>query len=352
MNAISNDKALKGVIAIVLTLTMTGCTSWIARQIVEAPRDDATRLLLNEKDRSTIEEALELRTTQIPVGPPAAQLALTVVPPRDYGLEYQSEVSYSGGKGNLNARVQWAETEKLGEIHETPRGTVILLSGATLSRYTVLPWALGLASEGYRAVLIDYRGHGNSTGQYITYGVQEARDLFQVIEALRNRRLIEEPLILFGISMGAVTALRTATELDNVAAIVSIEPYADASEAIHGVGRGINPNLSRFVSEKRMDDAIDRASTIIGHDIRSNRPVEIMDQIQAPVLFIHGQSDHWIPPEHSMDLYVAKGDQADLWIVRGAGHVDLPLRYDELSGRVFDWLGNVTATGSMATNGK
>lgn len=345
-------KCRHGILLFALALTATGCTSWIARQIVEAPGTDATRLLLNEKDTATIEKALELRTMRIPVGPPTAMLALTVVPPRDYGLEYESEISYSGGKGRLNARLQWADTENLGAARETPRSTVILLSGATLSRYTVLPWALGLASEGFRAVLIDYRGHGNSTGQYITYGVQEARDLLQVIEALRDRRIIEEPLILFGISMGAVTALRAATELDDVAAIVAIEPYADASEAIHGVARGINPKLSKFVSEQRMNEAIDRASTIIGHDIRSNRPVEIMDQAQTPVLFIHGQSDHWIPPAHSMDLYVAKGDQADLWIMPGAGHVDLPLRYDELSGRVFDWLGNVIATGSMATNGK
>lgn len=338
-----------GVLLFVLTLSVTGCTSWIARQIVEAPGDDATRLLLTQKDRRTIEEALNLHTMQIPVGPPAAQLALTMVPPRDYGLEYQSEISYSGGKGTLNARVRWAETEKLGEIRETARGTVILLSGATLSRYTVLPWALGLASDGYRAVMIDYRGHGDSTGQYMTYGLQEARDLLQVIEALHDKQVIEEPLVLFGISMGAVTALRTATELDSLAAIVAIEPYADAAEAIHGVGRGINPKLSGFVSEHRMNEAIDRASTIIGHDIRSNRPVEIMDQVRVPVLFIHGQSDHWIPPEHSMDLYVAKGDQADLWIVPGAGHVDLPLRYDELSGRVFHWLEGATATESMAT---
>lgn len=339
-----------GILLFALALIVTGCTSWIARQIVEAPGTDATRLLLNEKDTATIETALELRTMRIPVGPPTAMLALTVVPPRDYGLEYESEISYSGGKGRLNARLQWADTENLGAVRETPRSTVILLSGATLSRYTVLPWALGLASQGYRAVIIDYRGHGDSTGQYITYGSQEARDLRQVIEALRGREVIEEPLVIFGISMGAVTALRAATELDSLAAIVAIEPYADAAEAIHGVGRGINPKLSRFVSEKRMDEAIDRASTIIGHDIRTNRPVDIMDQVHVPVLFIHGQSDHWIPPTHSMDLYAAKSGQADLWIVPGASHMDLPLRYDELSGQVFDWLGNVTKTRSMATN--
>ncbi len=75
-----------------------------------------------------------------------------------------------------------------------------------------------------------------------------------------------------------------------------------------------------------------------------------MDQIHTPVLFIHGQSDGWIPPKHSMELYAATGGRADLWIVPDAGHVDLPLRYDELSSRVFEWLEEVTAPRSMITS--
>lgn len=342
-------RSRNAVLLIALVLSLSGCTGWIARQIVEAPGADASRLLLNDKDTNAIEEALELRTMRIPVGPPMAELALTVVPPRDYGIEYDSEIFRAGGTKKLKVSFQWADKEDLGEIRDVPRGTVIFLTGATVSRFTVLPWALGLAAEGYRAVMIDYRGHGDSTGQYMTYGLQEARDLRQVVETLQSKRVIKEPLVFFGISMGAVTALRAATELDTVSAIVAIEPYADTAEAIDGVGRGMNPMFSRFISGERMDEAIERASAIVGHDIRANRPVEIMKRVQAPVLFIHGQSDDWIPPTHSMDLYVAKGDRADLWIVPGAGHVDLPMRYDELRGRVFDWLENATATGSMAT---
>lgn len=339
-----------GVLLFALTLSVAGCTNWIARQIVETPGVDATHLLLDDEDVGAIEDALELSTMRIPVGPPAAELALTVVPPRNYGLEYQSEITHSGGKGRLTAKFQWAKPEDRGDIRKPPRGTVILLSGATLSRYTLLPWALGLASEGYRAIMVDYRGHGDSTGQYMTYGLREALDLRQAVEVLRDRRILEDPLVFFGISMGAATALLTAAELDKLTAIVAIEPYADAAEAIHGVGRGINPNLSAFVSDERMGKAIDRASTMIGHEIRKIRPVEIMDQIHTPVLFIHGQSDSWIPPKHSMELYAAAGARADLWIVPDAGHVDLPLRYDELSSRVFEWLEKVMAPGTMITN--
>jgi pimeloyl-ACP methyl ester carboxylesterase len=48
----------------------------------------------------------------------------------------------------------------------------------------MLPAAKELAEAGYRAVLVDLRGHGRSTGKYTTFGVQAAKDLSQVIDAL------------------------------------------------------------------------------------------------------------------------------------------------------------------------
>ena len=71
-----------------------------------------------------------------------------------------------------------------------PRGTVLVLHGVVSSGRAMLPHTRRLAHHGYRAVLVDLRGHGKSDGQYLTYGVQESDDLVRVIDALETRRLV------------------------------------------------------------------------------------------------------------------------------------------------------------------
>ncbi len=94
----------------------------------------------------------------VKVGPPEASLSVSVVEPR--------------GKS------------------PSPRGTILVLHGVLARSATMLPAARALADAGYRAVLVDLRGHGRSTGKYMTFGLQEAKDLSQVIDALERRGLL------------------------------------------------------------------------------------------------------------------------------------------------------------------
>ena len=55
-----------------------------------------------------------------------------------------------------------------------------------------------LAFAGYRVALVDLRGHGRSTGEYLTYGVREAQDVSQVIDAMEQQQLIAGTIGVFG----------------------------------------------------------------------------------------------------------------------------------------------------------
>ena len=88
----------------------------------------------------------------VPVGPPEAALSVSVVEPTSHDA--------------------------------TVRGTVLVVHGIFGRSITMLHTAHRLAAAGYRAVLVDLRGHGRSTGEYLTYGKQEARDLSQVVNEL------------------------------------------------------------------------------------------------------------------------------------------------------------------------
>src|SRR5437763_1105812 len=66
-----------------------------------------------------------------------------------------------------------------------PRATIFVLHGIRDRKENLRHWAEHLSEAGYRAVLVDSRGHGHSTGDWLTYGVQESRDLSQLVDALQ-----------------------------------------------------------------------------------------------------------------------------------------------------------------------
>ncbi|MBK7184982.1 MAG: alpha/beta fold hydrolase [Ignavibacteria bacterium] len=70
-------------------------------------------------------------------------------------------------------------------------------------------WSL---EQGFEVVMFDQRGHGRSSGSTCSYGYRESMDLLTIMRSLKplpeNR-----PVILWGNSMGAVTAI-LAADLD------------------------------------------------------------------------------------------------------------------------------------------
>ncbi len=318
-----------------MPLATTGCTSWIANQIVTPPGAGNTNYVVSRESREEFADAYGFRHLDVRVGPPEATLAVTLIDPADYGLTYRF---HDYRRNTVEVDIDLNGPEEVEATRGPARGTVVILPGMLQSRYTMTFWGIGLAQRGYRAALVDLRGHGESTGQYLTYGITESRDTIQVIEALHESGIAEPPVILLGASYGASTALMAAAESDAIDAVVAFAPFTDAASSIEHLARTMFPRLSRAISRERMAQAIDRASAISGEDLRRARAIDVVGRIDVPVLFVHGHDDDWVPAQNSFELFRAANGTAGLLVIPGAGHMDLPMRYDEFSDRVFDWL--------------
>src|SRR4051794_16685844 len=114
------------------------------------------------------------RTLKITVGPPEATLAAWVLEP------------------------------KAG----TPiRGTILFLHGFLANHFQLQGAGEALRQAGYRAVLIDLRGFGQSTGGHITFGVLDAQDMTQLVDQLQAQDLCGPTLGVYGTSYGAASAI-------------------------------------------------------------------------------------------------------------------------------------------------
>jgi len=227
----------------------------------------------------------------VKVGPPEASLSVSVVEPQ--------------GKP------------------QSPRGTILVLHGVLARGATMLPVAEGLARAGYRAVLPDLRGHGRSTGKYMTFGVQEAKDLSQVIDALERRNLLAGNLGVFGISYGATTSIHLAAGDRRVRAVVAVEPFATAREEVPHFARVMVPGIGLLISDETYQQSLDEAGRIAHYDPDEADAVKAIQQTSAPVLIIHGTNDWVVPHQQSERLHAAALDHSELVSVPYLGHVAL-----------------------------
>jgi pimeloyl-ACP methyl ester carboxylesterase len=252
-----------------------------------------------------LERLIADRHLWVPVGPPAATLSVSIIEPK-------------------GAR--------------TPRGTVVVLHGIYARGITMLPQARALTSAGYRVALVDLRGHGRSTGEYLTYGVREAQDISQVIDALDQQQLIAGSIGVLGISYGATTSIHLAAIDPRIQAVVAIEPFAMVRPEIRQFGYIMAPEIAYFVSDSRFKQAVDRAGELAGFDPDSSDAADAIEKTSAPILLLHGTND-WIAPYwNSVVLEQAAPHNAQRIAIPHGGHTSLWFDLDgSVSAHAVEW---------------
>ena len=159
---------------------------------------------------------------------------------------------------------------------------------------------LGMAlSKSQNVLLIDQRGHGQSGGRTITFGIKEKYDVLAWVDYL-NERYEKAKILLYGISMGASTVmLGSCLELpQNVLGIIADCPYSSAKEEVLLVSEKMG------ISSKLAYPFILSAAFIFGHfDLRKGDVKEAVKKSTKPILLIHGTEDTTVPFAMAEEIY-------------------------------------------------
>jgi pimeloyl-ACP methyl ester carboxylesterase len=277
--------------------------------------------------------APKLYTTQfrVPVSPHPAELAVAVLEPGDYHLQYELGTTAGGVAFTLRAEPRSADQAAV-----TPKGTIVLLHGIYDGREDVLHWSVYLAERGYRTVAVDLRGHGASTGAEITYGAWEKQDLSQVLDELAKRRLVSGKVGVLGISYGAAVGIQWAAADPRIEGLVALAPFSDTKDAIRGVIERLLPPPMLVLLSGALPGAIEAVAPAHGFTWNEADPLAAATKLRQPLLLIHGVNDDIIPFSHSERLQAVapRGSQ----LLRGTGnHVILAARLDPIAERVASW---------------
>jgi pimeloyl-ACP methyl ester carboxylesterase len=200
-----------------------------------------------------------------------------------------------------------------------------------------MPWAVRLAEAGFRCVLLDLRGHGASTGDHISFGAFESRDVSQVLDDLQGRGWDVSRVGVLGMSYGASVALLTAGRDSRVATVVAFEPFSSAERAVPELMRSAFASEAKGITDRQFAAAHQKEARIAGFSWADADIVAALARTQARVLFIHGAKDSWLSPAHSRELLKHAAEGSKLVIAPRDNHVSLPLQLQTYAPPVISW---------------
>lgn len=88
-----------------------------------------------------------------------------------------------------------------------PVGVVLLFHGYGAAKASLLSEAQAFHEMGFATVLVDFRGSGGSSGSDTTIGYVEGEDVAAAVDFVHTR-FPNQPVVLYGQSMGAAAVLR------------------------------------------------------------------------------------------------------------------------------------------------
>lgn len=222
----------------------------------------------------------------------------------------------------------WLVSGKVG------KGVILLLHSVRANRQEMVGRAKFLNHLGYTVYLIDLPGHGESSGQYITYGINEAEGVKSALLYL-NRRYPAEKMGVIGVSLGAASlVLSKPAPMPNAVVLESMFPSMEDA-----IANRLNLHFGHFASYLT---PLLLWQFPLRYGIQPDQlmPVTEMITLHAPVLIASGELDKHTTLAETQRIYDATAEPKALWIVKGAAHVDLydfdPKTYEEKISAFFE----------------
>lgn len=235
--------------------------------------------------------------------------------PADHGLPHEDLWLAVKGNGSADERVHawWIPAPEAG------KPALLYLHGSRWSMSNNLFRIARLRGMGFSVLAIDYRGFGKSDGD-LPSEAQAYADAQAAWELLRAREPDPGRRFVYGHSLGGAVAIELATKNGDVAGLIVESTFTSMRDMAAAMGYGGLP-LGAVLTQRF--DSLDKVG-----------------QLTAPVLFVHGTSDRFVPAEMSERLYAAAPEPKRLLLVASAGHSNATyVDFDRYAAAVRDLVG-------------
>ncbi len=175
---------------------------------------------------------------------------------------------------------------------------------------------------GFNVLVPDDRAHGKSEGKYIGFGWLDRLDCISWAKYIVNRFGENTSILLHGISMGSATVMNASGEKElpkQVKGIVADCGFCTAWEELAHVMKK-DFHLHAFPT-LYLASLINRIFN--QYHFKENNSIEQVKKAKVPFLFIHGDSDDFVPTAMVYKVYEAcASEQKEMHLFKGAAHAE------------------------------
>lgn len=149
--------------------------------------------------------------------------------------------------------------------------------------------------KNFDVITLDFRGHGKSSGFY-TFTSKEILDLKAVVDYAKEKY---SKIYLAGFSLGGALVLIYGAEFNNIDKIIAVSAPSDFDKIENQIWKkeAFIPTFKKFELKRWLSV---RPSAVIRKKIK---PVDIIDKIKVPTLFLAGKKDPTVHFWHTQVLY-------------------------------------------------
>jgi pimeloyl-ACP methyl ester carboxylesterase len=321
---------------VVLSWVAAGCGTFMAKRMVQAPNSYPTWFAPEAPVWLAFHPNFLTNFVRqyVAVGPPPAKLCYRVIKPANYHLTVSSSNWMDGDEKRTLYDFHADFPASTNQWTAHPRGTVVLLHGYALAQFSMMPWALHLADDGWRCVLVDLRGHGKSTGKKIYYGLLEPSDLSQLLDKLAQAGELTEPVAAMGESYGAVMALRWKPAEPRVRMVVAITPYAGLSNTV----LNLRSEYAGWLPRSWIRAGLRQLPAVLGTTADQLDTTTELSRYPIKALFVAAEGDKIAPESDVAQLLSLAAPGSRLIVVPDSTHENVTYHFAELGPPVLNWL--------------
>lgn len=242
---------------------------------------------------------------------------------QNYNSPADFNLKYTNYKITLPSN-QWLDSWLIKSTAKS-QGVVILFHGKDNNKSSLLDAAKIFHYLHYDTLLVDFRGAGKSSGNTTTIGVTEAQDVVAAVNYL-SKLNIQEPVILYGISMGSAAILRAIAEYNIQADAIILElPFATLLSAVK------TRLKNSYIPPSPMAELIVFWGGMQhGFNAFQHQPLKDAKAVKCPTLILAGERDRTVAISEIKQLYKNLNVPKNLVIFPQAGHEILAKSQPEL----------------------
>ncbi len=211
---------------------------------------------------------------------------------------------------------------------------VVIAHGFFNSKEAELLKQLGAAlDDRYDVIIMDFRGHGKSGGLFY-WTSREYLDLEAVLEYAKKDY---EQIGVIGFSLGAATSLIEASRGDLITSLIAVSAPTEFSKIEY---RFWELNFETDIVYSLFSEGRIGKGVLPGPFWqKKHKPIDLVEKIKCPILYIHGDADWLIKPWHSEALYKRTKSQKHLALIKGGPHAEYLIRNNKIEtvGLIKSW---------------